>query len=44
MKNKVLAFLSGLVFGAVAVVVTGLVVCEYVEGLPDDKASEDYDD
>lgn len=50
MKKNIITFLAGVVFGAAATTIAGLLVCEYVEALPEvqeaqsDAESDDYDD
>lgn len=43
MKNNALAFICGAIFGGIALAVAGLALCEYSEGLPDDKSDESQD-
>ncbi len=34
MKNNILSFLAGVVFGGAGLAIAGLIFCEYVEALP----------
>lgn len=44
MKKAILGFIGGTVFGAAAITILGLFLCEYVEGLPDEKPGKNFAD
>lgn len=44
MKKAILGFIGGTVFGAAAVTILGMFLCEYVEGLPEEKPADESED